>query len=257
MRGNDRGLLDHTLWRAREAAFPPGEFVGQESFVTASEVLSLAGRAGVAPGVSVLDLCCGVAGPGLHVTRELGCSYLGVDASPLAIARARQRAADEALEARFAVATVPPVPRGSFGVVLLLETLLAFPDKPALLRGVCSALGPGGRFAFTVEEGAPLSEEERRVMPDADTVWLTTLPDLLIDVQRAGLRVRWYGECSGSHRVTVDSLIDGYTAAEADLVAVAGQAVVDDLITSHRLWSRWLREGRVRKFAVVAEKVGT
>ena len=27
------------LWRARAGAFPPGEFVGQESFVTAGEVL--------------------------------------------------------------------------------------------------------------------------------------------------------------------------------------------------------------------------
>ncbi|HET6967952.1 MAG TPA: methyltransferase domain-containing protein, partial [Ornithinibacter sp.] len=197
MRVDEPGLLDQALWRARESAFPPGEFVGQESFVTATEVLALAARAGIAPGVSVLDLCCGVAGPGLHVTRELGCTYLGVDASPRAIARARQRAADGGLGgARFDVAAVPPVPQGPFDVVLLLETLLAFPDKPALLRGVRSALVPGGRFAFTLEEGAPLTEAERRVMPAADTVWLTALPDLLADVERTGLRVRWYAECS-------------------------------------------------------------
>ena len=32
---------------------------------------------------------------------------------------------------------------------------------------------------------------------------------------------------------------------------------IDDLLTSHRLWSRWLRQGRVRKFALVAEKAPT
>ena len=261
MRVDETGLLDRALWRARASAFPPGEFVGQESFVTATEVLSLAVRAGVAPGVSVLDLCCGVAGPGLHVTRELGCTYLGVDGSPTAIARARRRAADDGLEeARFEVATVPPVPRGPFDVVLLLETLLAFPDKPALLRGVCSALHPGGRFAFTVEEGAPLTGAERRAMPAGDTVWLTSLPDLLAAVERTGLRVRWYAECSSAHRATVDLLVAGYAAAAPDIAreaGVAGRAAVDDLLTSHRLWSRWLREGRVRKFAVVAEKAPT
>ena len=37
-------------------------------------------------------------------------------------------------------------------MVLLLETMLAFPDKEALVGEVARVLGPGGRFAFTVEE---------------------------------------------------------------------------------------------------------
>ena len=51
--------------------------------MSASEILSLAARAGIAPGVSVLDVCCGVAGPGRLITRELGCTYVGVDARPV------------------------------------------------------------------------------------------------------------------------------------------------------------------------------
>lgn len=47
-------------------------------------------------------------------------------------------------------------PEGAFDVVLLLETLLAFPDQQTLLREVGTALAPGGRFAFTLEEGRPL-----------------------------------------------------------------------------------------------------
>ena len=43
----------------------PGSWWGR-AFVTAGEVLELARRAGIGPGVRVLDLCCGVAGPGLH-----------------------------------------------------------------------------------------------------------------------------------------------------------------------------------------------
>ena len=30
--------------------------------------------------------------------------------------------------------------------------------------------------------------------------------------------------------------------------------VLEELLTAHRLWSEWLREGRVRKLAVIAEK---
>ena len=47
------------LRRAQEAAFGPGEYVEQQSFVSASEIRTLAEQAAVGPGVSVLDLCCG------------------------------------------------------------------------------------------------------------------------------------------------------------------------------------------------------
>jgi len=64
MRQDERTPFDQALERARLSAYAPGEFVGQESFMRAAEILELATKAGIGPGVSVLDLCCGVAGPG-------------------------------------------------------------------------------------------------------------------------------------------------------------------------------------------------
>lgn len=256
MRLDDHEVVDRALSAARAVAFPPGEYVGQQSFVTASEVLELARRAGVRRGVRVLDLCCGVGGPGLHLTRELGCDYLGVDASTTAITRARQRARDAGLEVRFEVASIPPLPSGSYDVVLLLETMLAFRDKPALLHQVSGALPVGGRFALTLEAGRPLTAAERVAMPGADTVWLTPLDELVADLDRTGLRVSWCGELTAAHRATVDALVQAYSAVAPDVVASAGKHAVTGILAAHHLWSRWLREGRVRKFAVVAEKVG-
>lgn len=249
------GLADDLLREARATAFPDGQFVGQESFVSADEVLALAQRAGVGPGVSVLDVCCGTGGPGLLVARELGCSYLGVDVRGEAVGAASRRAAAEGLDARFEVGHVPPLPPGPFDVVLLLETMLAFPDKAPLLEAVARALRTGGRFAFTVEEGAPLTDAERSAMPGSDTVWLTTLDALVGDLEAAGLWVRWLAECTGAHRAAVDALVAAYAASAPRLGAALGVAAVHDLLASHRLWSRWLGEGRVRKFAVVADKV--
>ena len=85
MRQDERAPFVQALERAREAAFPPGEYVGQESFMPASEIRVLADRAGIRPGVSVLDLCCGVAGPGRLLARERECTYLGVDSSASAV----------------------------------------------------------------------------------------------------------------------------------------------------------------------------
>ena len=89
------------LHGVRGFAFAPGEFVGQESLVSASEIRTLARAAGIRRGVSVLDLCCGAGGPGSLLVAETGCTYLGVDGDPQSLARAGQRAADEGLEARF------------------------------------------------------------------------------------------------------------------------------------------------------------
>jgi sarcosine/dimethylglycine N-methyltransferase len=142
-------------------------------------------------------------------------------------------------------------------VVLLLETMLAFPHKEALLRQISAALRTGGRFAFTMEEGRPLDEGERERMPDADTVWLVPLADMLACLERVGLRVRWQRECSDTHRATVESLTHALAAEEPQIAACLGRRPLDDLLAAHRLWSDWLREGRVRKFAFVAERTET
>jgi SAM-dependent methyltransferase len=226
--------------------------VQQESFMSATEIRTLAQRAEIAARVSVLDLCCGVAGPGRFITRQLGCAYLGVDASADAIDIARERA--HGLPCRFEVTCVPPIPPGPFDVVLALEVMLAFADKATLVNAVARALAPGGRFAFTLEEGAPLTNAERERMPDADTVWLTPLEEMRALLERTGLAVRWQADWSHAHRAQADALIAAFTADAPNITPQIGQRALDELLAAHRLWSDWLGSGRVRKFALVAEK---
>jgi SAM-dependent methyltransferase len=252
MRQDDREPFDRALHRARVAAYAPGEFVGQESFMTAGEIRALAARAGVGPGAAVLDLCCGVAGPGRFLTRELECDYLGVDASASAVQLARGRT--NGLPCRFAVAPVPPLPAGAFDAVLLLETMLAFEDKDTLVHAIAAALRPGGRFAFTLEGGAPLGAAERAAMPDADTVWLTPLDELVAALERAGLAVTWQADHSRAHLATARALAAAFAADAATIAAQVGRRALDELLAAHRLWVDWLATGRVRKLALVAER---
>ena len=168
-----------------------------------------------------------------HYARA-GCTYLGVDSCSAAIDIARDRAGG--LPCRFQVSEVPPAPGGSFDVVLLLETLLAFRDKETLLREVSSALKIGGRFLFTLEEGQPLSEVEQCMMPDADTVWLTPMPEMRSLLKSAGLRVRWQADCSEAHRIVADSLI-GTFATDAQHIAAQWKRAVHQLSTMHLLWT--------------------
>jgi ubiquinone/menaquinone biosynthesis C-methylase UbiE len=186
------------------------------------------------------------------ITAESGCSYLGVDQSASALAAARELAGN--LPCRFEHAHLPPLPDGRFQVVLLLETMLAFPDKEALVNEVARVLEPGGRFAFTVEEGRPLTERERAQLPGADTVWPIELAELTRVLREAGVTVIWREEYSSCHHAIATALHRCYRAASAQITGQIGAQATADLIRAHRLWSNWLGSGRVRKFAMVAEK---
>jgi SAM-dependent methyltransferase len=253
MSADERRSLVEALRRGQEAAFGPDEYVEQESFVRASEIRSLAERAGIGAGVSVLDLCCGVAGPGRFLTRELGCDYRGVDSSEGAVAIAAKRS--RGLPCRFEVAQVPPLPAGMFEVVLQLETMLAFRDKRSLLASRPAAQLPlGGRFAFTAGGGVSLTESERARMPAADTVWLTPLDEMHTLLAQAGFEVRWEEEWSESHREVAAALSEAYAADSKAIASRIGRRALEELLAGHRLWSDWLATGRARKFALVAEQ---
>jgi SAM-dependent methyltransferase len=252
VRQDQRAPFLAALQRAKEAAYPPGEYVGQESFMRAGEIRQLARRAGVGRGVSVLDLCCGVAGPGRLITAESHCRYVGLDYSASALEIARELAGD--LPCQFEQTHLPPLPDGPFEVVLLLETMLAFPDKRALLGEIARVLEPGGRFAFTVEEGPPLTTRERARMPDADTVCLIEWAALTALLGEVGLALIWHEECSASHQATATALLQSFRAESDDIASHIGTRASAELITAHQLWCDWLSGGRVRKFALVVEK---
>ena len=135
--------------------------------------------------------------------------------------------------------------------------MLAFAEKEPLLQEVAHALTAGGRFVFTMEEGLPLTDPERERMPDADTVWLTPLDEMLSCLERVGLTVRWSDDWSRSHQAVADSLIDAFAADASDIAGQIGSRALEELLTAHRLWSDWLRRGRVRKLAFVTEKAAT
>jgi hypothetical protein len=72
---------------------------------------------------------------------------------------------------------------------------------------------------------------------------------------QAGLVVRWQEDLSRSHRAVAESLIDAFAADATDIAARIGRRALDELLAAHRLWSEWLATGRVRKIALVAERL--
>ena len=91
-------------------------------------------------------------------------------------------------------------------------------------------------------------------MPDADTVWLTPLEEMAASLERAGLVVTSREDHSGAHRETALALARAFADDAEWIAAQIGRRALDELLAAHRLWIEWLGEGRVRKFAVVAER---
>lgn len=235
------------LRAARLGAYAPGQFVGQESFMQADEILQLARRAGIGPGTRVLDLCCGVAGPGNHIARALGSHHVGIDRSSEAVELAREGALG--LPCRYVVGDVFAVLPDGFEVVMLFETILAFADKAKLFRHVRGLLQSGGRFVFTYEEGEPLNADERARMPQADTVQLLPRAEMERLLRNAGFVPDWHEEHTSAHLEVARSLTREFRAAQLPA------ALAEELLVSHELWVDWLASRRVCKYAVVSSAV--
>ena len=91
-------------------------------------------------------------------------------------------------------------------------------------------------------------------MPAADTVWPVGLAELTGVLRDAGLAVTWQQEYSSAHHAIATALLRCYRADAAQIAGQIGEQATAELITAHQLWSDWLGSGRVRKFAMVAEK---
>jgi hypothetical protein len=90
-------------------------------------------------------------------------------------------------------------------------------------------------------------------MPEADTVWLTPLHEMVTCLERAGLVVTHQEDHSAAHRATARALAAAFAADAEDIAAQIGRPALGELLAAHRLWIEWLEQGRVRKFALVGE----
>lgn len=110
-------------------------------------------RAGIGPGMRVLDIGCGVGDVSLLAGRLVGPtgSVLGVDRSPDAVETAGRRAAraGEDGRVRFVAADLATWrPEGRFDAVIGRLILMYLPDPAAALHRFAACLAPGGVVAF-------------------------------------------------------------------------------------------------------------
>jgi ubiquinone/menaquinone biosynthesis C-methylase UbiE len=112
----------------------------------------LASQMQLQPGLSVLDVGCGIGGPARFIAQQYGCRVTGIDLTEEFVRVARGLTARTGLgtQAHFcrASATALPFPAASFGRAYMIHVGMNIEDKAALFANVRCVLKPGGLFAI-------------------------------------------------------------------------------------------------------------
>jgi SAM-dependent methyltransferase len=143
------------------------------------------------PQDKVLDIGCGLGGPGRFLVDRFGCTVVGIDLVPLrteiAQALTEKMGLGGLLSYRVADATDLPFKDGWFAQVWMLDVSMHIRDKRSLFGEIARVLQPGGLLVLH-DQMAPFP---KKLIPiTRQGTWIApSLPQLIRQADDAGLRV--------------------------------------------------------------------
>jgi cyclopropane fatty-acyl-phospholipid synthase-like methyltransferase len=154
----------------------------------------------VAPGCHVLDVGCGVGGPGVRIAKLTGARITGISVSQEQVTLANSLAESAGLAEQVvfqrADAMKMPFSAESFDAAIALESIMHMPDRGQVLTQICQSLRPGARLVLTdIFERAPIPAAKRpavdRIINNDYMATLVQVEDYPPLLRRAGL---WFEE---------------------------------------------------------------
>lgn len=226
--------VQRRVWRGVYGADYP-EGIDPYSFVSLSELHTIADELRVGAGDTFGDLGCGQGGPGLWLAAHTGAGLVGVDLSAVAVQAASARSEALGLDgrARFRVGTFAEtgLATGEVDALLSIDALIFAPDKAAAAREFARVLRPGGRLCLTTWDyhrqpaGRPPQVDDHRPVLAA-----------------AGFTVLRYAE-TDQWRFRATAVCDRLIEASAEIAAESGQDAAE------------VREGCIRMRATVDDMI--
>ena len=140
---------------------------------------------------ALLDLGCGIGGPGRFLVDRFGCSIVGVDLLPLRVELAQSLTEMTGMAGRISYRVADATDLGltdqSFAQVWMLDVSMHIRNKRALFAEIARVLRPNGLLVMHEQTG-PLPPAMRPVMRQAPYI-APSLPQLIRYVEDAELRM--------------------------------------------------------------------
>lgn len=243
----------------RREAF--GEDIGQSSWLTADEQDKFITWLNLTPEKSLLDVACGSGGPALRMGGLRGCSVAGMDLHDQAIATANALAAERGMtgSAQFRVANATaqlPFDDGTFDAVTCIDAINHLPDRPRVLADWARLLKGGGRLLFTdpITVTGPLTNSEIAVRSSIG--FFQFVPHGYDEqvIAASGLRVLKREDVTENMATIAERRGRARARREQELRAIEGDETYDGQQKFFEVAARIAREGRLSRFAYLAEK---
>jgi 2-polyprenyl-3-methyl-5-hydroxy-6-metoxy-1,4-benzoquinol methylase len=246
----------------RREAF--GEDIGQNSWLTASELDAFLGWLDLSTGKTALDVACGSGGPALRMAANTGCSVVGIDLHEQAISTAKSIASQRQLKERaeFYVMNATeqlPFSEASFDAITCIDAINHLPNRPLVIAEWTRLLTPGGRLLFTdpVTMTGPLTSEEIAARSSAG--FLLFVPkDYDKDViAHSGLRLLVRRDVTSNMAEVAEKRRAAREARSAAVRQIEGDRTYEKQQNFLTMTARLAREGRLSRFVYVSEKSST
>jgi ubiquinone/menaquinone biosynthesis C-methylase UbiE len=246
----------------RREAF--GEDIGQNSWLTASELDAFLGWLDLSTGETALDVACGSGGPALRMAASTGCSVVGIDLHEQAISTAKSIASQRPLKERaeFYVMNATeqlPFSEASFDAITCIDAINHLPNRPLVIAEWTRLLRPGGRLLFTdpVTMTGPLTSEEIAVRSSAGFLLFVPTDYNKDVIAQSGLRLLARKDVTANVAEVAEKRRAAREARSAAVRQIEGSRTYEMQQNFLTMTARLAREGRLSRFLYVSEKTST
>jgi SAM-dependent methyltransferase len=247
-------FTERVLAEVRAEAF--GKDIGQNSWITAEEMLTLIQPLHLNSNSVVLEVACGSGGPAMFVAESTGCKIHGVDSNENAIETARNLSS----QIQFKVADANqalPFDSNTFDAIYCMDAVNHLTNRLQILREWYRLLKRGGRFLYTdpIVITGPLTNDEMNRRSSIGFFWFVPQGMNGKWIEEAGLRFVQRKDVTSAASNIAKRWHDARAKRQKDLESVEGKERFEGLQSFldvvHRLYS----EKRLSRFAYLGEKI--
>lgn len=249
-------FTESVLAEVRAEAF--GKDIGQNSWITAQEMLMLIEPLRLNDDSVVLEVACGSGGPAMFLAKSSRCKIYGVDSNENAIQTARNQSSQTEIHFEVADANKQlPFEEGKFDAIVCMDAVNHFYDRSQILHEWYRLLKRGGRFLFTdpIVVTGPLTNDE--IAKRSSIGFFLFVPQGANEkwIEDAGLRLIEKHDVTSAAATVAKRWHDARAKRQSNLESVEGKERFEGLQTFLDVVHRLYNEKRLSRFAYTGEKI--